>query len=147
VLPYHGHITVGPAPMQHTDSKTINQFCSVCKSEFDMEIIKQGSNESVLWLKCPGCKGFLPYMPDEDTDAESSDADGDESVALEDLDVENAKEYIESDVYEVGEIIHHRSWNDYGKILSKDVLPGNRHTIFVHFLRQGKVRLLENVIS
>jgi hypothetical protein len=115
--------------MQHTDSKTINQFCSVCKSEFDMEIIKQGSNESVLWLKCPGCKGFLPYMPDEDTD------------------VENAKEYIESDVYEVGEIIHHRSWNDYGKILSKDVLPGNRHTIFVHFLRQGKVRLLENVIS
>jgi hypothetical protein len=132
--------------MQSTDSKSINQFCSVCKSDFDMEIIKQGSNESVLWLKCPGCKGFLPYMPDEDTDANSSDGD-DNTVALEDLDIENAKEYIESDVYEVGEIIHHRSWNDYGKIVSKDLLPGNRHTIVVNFLRQGRVQLLENVAS
>jgi hypothetical protein len=138
---------VGTARMQRTDSKSINQFCSVCKSDFDMEIIKQGSNESVLWLKCPGCKGFLPYMPDEDTEASSSDADGDETVALEDLDIENAKEYIESNVYEVGEIIHHRSWNDYGRIVSKELLPGNRHTIFVHFLRQGPVRLLENVAS
>jgi len=131
--------------MQSTDSKPINQFCSVCKSDFDMEIIKQGSNESVLWLKCPGCKGFLPYMPDEENEASSSDGDGGDSVALEDLDIENAKEYVESDVFEVGEIIHHRSWNDYGRIVSKGMLPGNRHTIVVHFLRQGKVQLLENV--
>ncbi|MGD8413319.1 MAG: hypothetical protein PVF33_03765 [Candidatus Latescibacterota bacterium] len=133
--------------MQGTDSKSINQFCSVCKSDFDMEIIKQGSNENVLWLKCPGCKGFLPYMPDEDTEAKSSDADDGEAVAIEDLDIENAKEYAENDVYEVGEIIHHRSWNDYGRIVSKDLLPGNRHTIVVQFLRQGKVQLLENVAS
>lgn len=132
--------------MQGTDSKTIKQFCSVCKSEFDMEVIKQGSNESVLWLKCPGCKGFLPYMSEEYTDASSTDADAD-AVALEDLDIENARDYIESGVYEVGEVIHHRSWNDYGKIVSKDVLPGNRHTIVVQFLRQGKVQLRENVAS
>lgn len=146
-MPYYGYVTAGTGRMQRTDSKTINQFCSVCKSDFDMEIIKQGSNENVLWLKCPGCSGFLPYMPDEEADANSSDADGGETVALEDLDVENAKEYVESEVYEVGEIIHHRSWNDYGKIVSKDLLPGNRHTIVVQFLRQGKVQLLENVAS
>lgn len=146
-MPYFGHLVVGTARMQGTDSKSINQFCSVCKSDFDMEIIKQGSNENVLWLKCPGCKGFLPYMPDEDTEAKSSDADDGEAVAIEDLDIENAKEYAENDVYEVGEIIHHRSWNDYGRIVSKDLLPGNRHTIVVQFLRQGKVQLLENVAS
>ena len=133
--------------MQGIDSNTIKQHCSVCKDDFDMEIIKQGSNESVLWLKCPGCKGFLPYMPDEGADASSSDGDGGDSVALEDLDIERAKEYVESDVYEVGEIIHHRSWNDYGRIVSKGMLPGNRHTIVVRFLRQGKVQLLENVAS
>jgi len=131
--------------MQSTDSKTIKQFCSVCKSEFEMEIIKQGSNESVLWLKCPGCKGFLPYIPEDFADANSTDAAEDDAVAIEDLDVENAKDYVESDVYEVGEVIHHRSWNDYGKILSKGVLPGNRRTIVVQFLRQGKVQLLEDV--
>jgi hypothetical protein len=112
-----------------------------------MEIIKQGSNESVLWLKCPGCKGFLPYMPEDFGEDKGSETGDSEPVALEDLDVENAKEYAESDVYEVGEVIHHRSWNDYGKILSKDLLPGNRHTIWVQFLRQGKVRLLEKVVS
>lgn len=133
--------------MQQTDSKTITQYCSVCKSEFEMDIIKQGSNESVLWLKCPGCKGFLPYMPEDYADANDDNTSDDEPVALEDLDVENAKEYSESYVYQVGEVIHHRSWNDYGKIVAKDVLPGNRHTILVQFLRQGKVQLLENVAS
>ena len=133
--------------MQGIDTKTIKQYCSVCKSEFDMEIIKQGSNESVLWLKCPDCKGFLPYMPEEDDEAKNKDAAGDEPVAIEDLDIESAREYTESDVYKIGEVIHHRSWNDYGKILSKDVLPGNRKTIWVQFLRQGKVQLLEDAAS
>lgn len=133
--------------MQEVDSKTIKQYCSVCKSDYEMEIIKQGSNESVLWLKCPECKGFLPYMPEEDDEAKNTDAAGDEPVAIEDLDIESAREYMESGVYEIGEVIHHRSWNDYGKILSKDALPGNRKTIWVQFLRQGKVQLLENVAS
>jgi len=133
--------------MQGTDSKTIKQYCSVCKSEYDMEIIKQGSSESVLWLKCPECKGFLPYMPEEDEEAKNADAAGDEPVAIEDLDIENAREYSEDDHYEIGEVIHHRSWNDYGKILSKDLLPGNRNTIWVQFLRQGKVQLLEKIAS
>jgi uncharacterized protein YbaR (Trm112 family) len=133
--------------MQGIDSKTIKQYCSVCKSDYDMEVIKQGSNESVLWLKCPECKGFLPYMPEEDDEAKNTDAAGDEPVAIEDLDIESAREYVENDIYEIGEVIHHRSWNDYGKILSKDALPGNRKTIWVQFLRQGKVQLLENVAS
>lgn len=132
--------------MPKIDSETIKQFCSVCKSEFEMEIIKQGSNESVLWLKCPSCKGFLPYMSEEEyTEARTTDPEESETVALEDLDVESARDYSEHEVYEVGEVIHHRSWNDYGKILSKDMLPGNRHTILVKFLRQGQVQLLENV--
>ena len=126
----------------------MKQYCSVCKSEFDMEIIKQGSKEDVLWLKCPGCQGFLPHLRDEDGDAaKSNDVGQDENLALEDLDVENAKEYSEDQIFSVGEVIHHRSWNDYGKIMSKSTLPGNRKTIWVQFLRQGKVQLLEGVVS
>jgi hypothetical protein len=126
---------------------TINQYCSVCKDQFDMEVVKQGSSKGVIWLKCPGCQGYLPYMPDENEKAEDS-AGGDgaeQELALEDLDTENAKEYSESDLYEVGEILHHRSWNDFGKVISKDKLPGNRRTIWVQFLRQGKIQLLEGV--
>ncbi|MDH3215717.1 MAG: hypothetical protein OEN01_05415 [Candidatus Krumholzibacteria bacterium] len=133
--------------MPDTETRTINQYCSVCKDHFDMEVVKQGSGKGVVWLKCPGCQGFLPYMQveaEEAAQAGKGDQDTPE-IALEDLDVENAKEYSEDLTYEIGEILHHRSWNDYGKVVSKDHLPGNRNTIWVQFLRQGKIQLLEGV--
>jgi hypothetical protein len=110
-----------------------------------MDIIKQGSTEDVLWLKCPGCQGFLPYMPKEDLDGADQLPD-EESLALEDIEVEKAREYSDDQEFEVGEIIHHRSWNDYGKVVGKDRLPGNRSTIWVQFIRQGRVQLLEGVV-
>ena len=131
--------------MSGVTSTTIHQHCSVCKADFDMDIIKQGSSEDVLWLKCPGCQGFLPYMPKEDLD----DADRipeEQSLALEDIEVENAREYSEDQEFTVGDVIHHRSWNDYGKVVAKDKLPGNRRTIWVQFIRQGRVQLLEGVV-
>ena len=132
--------------MQGTNLKTITQFCSVCKEHFEMEVVKQGSSKGVIWLKCPGCQGFLPHMPeDEEEEAKHPDVAGVKSgdLAIEDLDIENAKDYSEKDEYEIGDVVHHRSWNDYGKVIAKDTLPGNRKTVWVHFLRQGKVQLLE----
>ncbi|MFH1755990.1 MAG: hypothetical protein ABIA59_09830 [Candidatus Latescibacterota bacterium] len=133
--------------MPETSEKTKKQYCSVCDEHFEMDIVKQGSSESVIWLKCPGCKGFLPFMPDENENGNRMDQDeaGKREIAIEDLDIENSKEYSDKLVFEIGEIVHHRSWNDYGKVVSKDLLPGNRKTIWVQFLRQGKVQLLEGV--
>jgi len=112
-----------------------------------MEIIKQGSGEGVVWLKCPNCQGFLPYMTDEEPTSAPADTSDNAAVAIEDLDVDNAKEYSEFEEYDVGDVIHHRSWNDYGKIVAKETLPGNRKIILAQFLRQGKVKLLEGVIQ
>jgi len=133
--------------MPSTKTNTIEQYCSVCKDQFEMEVVKQGSSKGVVWLKCPGCQGYLPYMPDENEETdESAGADAaKQELAIEDLDIENAREYSENETYEVGEIVHHRSWNDFGKVLSKDQLPGNRKTVWVQFLRQGKIQLLEGV--
>lgn len=132
--------------MPGTETRMINQYCSVCKDHFDMEAVKQGSSKGVVWLKCPGCQGFLPYMSDEPDEAEQRKQEGEsKEIALEDLDVENAREYSEGGLYEIGEIVHHRSWNDYGRVISKKQLPGNRRTILVQFLRQGKIQLLEGV--
>jgi hypothetical protein len=101
--------------MPSETTNTIHQHCSVCKADFDMDVIKQGSTEDVLWLKCPGCQGFLPYMPKEDlTDGEDRVPD-EQNVALEDLDVEHAKEYTEDQEYQIGEVLHHRSWHSEGR--------------------------------
>ena len=136
-----------------TEIRTIRQYCSVCKKTFDMPVVEESSKD-VIWLSCPGCKGFLPYMKEseefifEDEMEKGKEAvEIDEDIAPEDIDKENAREYIETEEYNIGDIIYHRSWNDYGKVLSKEVLPGNRKTIIVKFINQGKIRLIEGVAS
>jgi hypothetical protein len=132
-------------------SRLIEQYCSVCKKSFEMPVVEEAENNEVVWLKCPGCKGFLPYMVDTEESEEKLelDAGGDqqdfEDLAIEDIDTESAREYNEANEYKVGETIYHRSWNDYGKVIAKEVLPGYRKTILVHFVNQGKIRLLEGM--
>lgn len=133
-------------------ARTIEQYCSVCKKSFDMEVVEEAENNEVLWLKCPECEGFLPYMVESDEE-EDSDYGGDEGggdVAPEDFsgeDKENALEYDKSGDYQVDDVIYHRSWNDYGKVIAKETLPGHRKTILVNFGNQGRIRLLEGVIE
>jgi hypothetical protein len=130
--------------------RKIEQYCSVCKKTFQMPVVEEAENHEVVWLKCPSCEGFLPYM----TEGSGSDAGGlgksgahtgVDDLAIEDIDTESAREYSEADEYRVGDIIYHRSWNDYGRVISKDKLPGDRKTILVHFVNQGKIRLLEGI--
>lgn len=131
--------------------KEIEQYCSVCKKIFQMPIVDEAERNEVVWLKCPGCEGFLPYMTDgsdgkETIKGKTADKHGDsDDIALEDIDTESALEYRETNEYKVGDIIYHRSWNDYGKVTAKETLPGHRKTIHVHFINQGKIRLLEGV--
>ncbi len=136
-----------------TEIRTIRQYCSVCKKTFDMPVVEESSKD-VIWLSCPGCKGFLPYMKEseefifeDEMEMGKEAVEIDEDIAPEDIDKENAREYIETEEYNIGDIIYHRSWNDYGKVLSKEVLPGNRKTIIVKFINQGKIRLIEGVAS
>jgi len=125
-------------------TKTITQYCSVCKKTFEMPVDQE--RDDVVWLQCPGCKGFLPLMTGEDLAGDGGEEDsGNGELAPEDFDADDAREYSEADEYEVGDIIYHRSWNDYGKVVSKSELPGERKTIEVQFVNQGKIRLIEGV--
>ena len=135
-----------------TKVKSIEQYCSVCKKTFDMPVVEEADNHEVIWLKCPECEGFLPYMTGNPEEGEETyhDEEGDGSgkaheLAIEDIDIENALEYSEKNEYKIGDIIYHRSWNDYGKVIEKEILPGHRKTIHVQFVNQGKIRLLEGV--
>ncbi len=128
--------------------RMINQHCSVCKKDFDMEVVDGGESNDVIWLKCPGCEGFLPYIAGGEKGVGADAGTEPSELAPEDLDSEereNAREYDESSEYEVDDVIYHRSWNDYGKVITKEELPGHRKTIIVNFVNQGKIRLLEGV--
>jgi hypothetical protein len=131
-----------------SEARVIEQYCSVCKKTFDMEVVEEAEKNDVLWLKCPGCEGFLPYMieSEEEEENEVEAAGGGQETAPEDFsaeDKENSLEYDKAMTYKIDDIIYHRSWNDYGKVVAKETLPGNRKTILVNFGHQGKIRLLE----
>jgi hypothetical protein len=124
----------------------MKQYCSVCKDHLDMEVIEEGGGDEVTWLKCPRCKGILPHMKLDGGDAEES-ASSEDEFSLDTIDEDNVQEYDSSRIYEVGEVVYHRSWNDYGRVVEKLILPGDRHAVRVQFLNQGDVNLLENVPS
>ncbi|MGD1048869.1 MAG: hypothetical protein ABR899_08990 [Candidatus Krumholzibacteriaceae bacterium] len=132
-------------------ARTIEQFCSVCKKTFDMPVVEEADNQDVIWLNCPGCRGYLPHMINQEEIAEAEENEreearkGSEDLSMEDISTEDAREYQESNEYQVGDVIYHRSWNDYGKVIAKETLSGHRKTILVHFVNQGKTRLLEGV--
>jgi hypothetical protein len=131
--------------------RTIEQYCSVCKKTFDMPVVEEAENQDVIWLNCPGCRGYLPHMTNQEEVAEAEEHEREtaraasEDISIEDLSTDSAREYQESNEYQVGDIIYHRSWNDYGKVIAKETLSGHRKTILVHFVNQGKTRLLEGV--
>lgn len=133
------------------EARTISQYCSVCKKTFDMPVVEEADNQEVIWLKCPGCNGYLPHMLNQEELDDGDEAGRDEGVhgtgdlSIEDLYTENAREYSETGQYQVGDVIYHRSWNDYGKVIAKETLPGNRKTIVVQFVNQGRIKLLEGV--
>jgi hypothetical protein len=165
---------------------TILQYCSVCKTEYDMAVVPtaDGDDDGVVWLQCPNCRGFLPKVssslalrggapapetPGAGTDAlDALDDDGDDDDVpfhaaptpaaaavldspadaraadfLADLDLETAVPYRPWQTYAEGDVIHHLAWDDFGLVVGKEVLPGNRRVILVRFATAGTVRLIE----
>ncbi len=145
-------VTTRKAKPKKPSGRTIEQFCSVCKKKFQMPVVEEADNHDVIWLNCPGCRGYLPHMINTEGNEDMDDGEKEEAqrsaenLSIEDLPTDDAREYHEDEEYKVGETIYHRSWNDYGKVIGKETLPGNRKTIVVQFVNQGKTRLLEGAV-
>jgi len=67
----------------------------------------------------------------------------DEPDPLEDMDVSRAAAYRPWETYAEGDVIHHLAWDDYGVVVAKETLPGNRKVVLVKFAAAGTVRLIE----
>ena len=128
----------------------MRQYCSVCKAQFEMTVVSEAGDDGVVWLKCPQCAGILPHMPAEDAPAKTpsnapGEAPAEEPAAspVEEIDPDTARLYSPREIYEVGDVVHHRGWNDYGRVVAKEELPGNRAMIRVRFAQNGEVQLIE----
>jgi hypothetical protein len=129
----------------------IKQYCSVCKATLDMAVVDTVQSDEVTWLKCPRCNGILPHMMSRDETrstetppapapqaAAAAVAEAEAPAAIPESERQDARDYDPAQTYRVGEIVYHRSINQYGRILEKTQLPGRRAVIRVQFETGGE---------
>ena len=129
--------------MISSSSRTIRQYCSVCKATLDMAIVETGQAHEVTWLKCPQCDGILPHLMSKDEPQDTGEAPASAVPAAQapatapapagipESDKAAARDYDPASTYEVGEVVYHRSFNRWGRVAEKTTLAGKRAAIRV----------------
>ena len=120
--------------------KNIDAFCSSCNSIQKMEITGELNGEEVenkRWAKCKKCK--LSMVIDLKTDVDSVD------TSLEGIETEDCTVYSPMKSYNIGEPIYHKNWDDFGKVVSKEILANGQKSIAVEFQKSGFKKLVESL--
>jgi len=120
--------------------KNIEAFCSSCNSIQKMEITGELSGEEAenkRWAKCKKCKHSM--VIDLKADVETVD------TSLEGIETEDCTVYSPMKSYTIGEPIYHKNWDDFGKVVSKEILSNGQKSIAVEFQKSGFKKLIESL--
>ncbi len=75
------------------------------------------------------------------------EAQGDKKDAIiKEFSREDSKEYVTTDVYQIGDVIYHTKWDDIGIVLSKETTSNGGHAIIVQFEKIKEKKLIENML-
>jgi len=132
--------------MISSSAPNIRQYCSVCKATLDMTVVDTVQDHEVTWLKCPRCNGILPHMMSREEAQEAvatpaAVAAPVVTTAIVETERAAARDYDAAQVYAVGDILYHRSMNQYGRVVEKTMLPGRRAAVQVQFESGDKMTL------
>jgi hypothetical protein len=119
--------------------KNVEAFCSVCNTMRKMELAGDaagGENDNKRWAKCKKCKQTMVIDLNEDVQ--------NNKPSLEGIENENCTVYSPSKSFTVGESIYHENWDDFGKVVSKEIMSNGRSSIAVEFQKSGLKKLIES---
>ena len=123
-----------------SSARTIRQYCSVCKATLDMAVVETVQDHEVTWLKCPRCSGILPHMASKEEPPRDAAAPAAPVPVLEpapggipETERTGARDYDPAQTFEVGQVVYHRSFNRYGRVVEKTMLAGKRAAFRVQF--------------
>ena len=120
--------------------KNVEAFCSICNGVRKMELTGEvAGDENKRWAKCKKCKQTMIISISEDVVVQK--------VSLEGIENEKCKTYSPSQSFEIGETIFHENWNDFGKVVSKEILSNGQKSISVEFQNSGNKKLVESYIK
>ncbi len=66
-------------------------------------------------------------------------------VSLEGIENGDCTTYAPDKSFNVGESIYHQNWDDFGKVVSKEIMSNGQKAISVEFQKSGSKKLIESV--
>ena len=125
--------------------KNVEAFCSVCNTMRKMELAgevstaDEGEQSNKRWAKCKKCKQTM--IIDLVDDVKES------KVSLEGIENEECTTYAPTKSFNIGESIYHKNWDDFGKVVAKEIMSNGQKAISVEFQKSGSKKLIESVNS
>ncbi len=119
--------------------KNIEAFCTNCGVVRKMEVTGElagEENQNKRWAKCKKCKQTMVIDLASDVKEMKPSLVGIEP---------DATDYSPQKTFSVGDAIYHKEWDDYGKIVAKEVMANGRSSIAVEFQKSGLKKLIESL--
>ena len=121
--------------------KNVEAFCNVCNAVRKMELTGEVANTeeqgTKRWAKCKKCKQTM--MIDLDSDVKET------KPSLEGIENDECTTYSPTKSFSIGESIYHQNWDDFGKVVSKEIMSNGQSSISVEFQKSGLKKLIESV--
>jgi hypothetical protein len=119
-----------------------SHFCTKCNKTVKMNMLYKDPDDPVTWLTCPQCEGIVPVPS----------ALGKEMLGIKEempgtVLANECDEYNICGTYDIGQILYHKVWDDYGIVLEKGKESQNGRAIMVSFLKGGLKKIVENYKS
>jgi hypothetical protein len=120
--------------------KNVEAFCSICNTVRKMELTGDiAGDANKRWAKCKKCKQTMIINLSSDVVSQK--------VSLEGIENENCVTYSPANTYEIGQTIFHQNWDDFGKVVAKEILSNGQKSISVDFQKHGNKKLVESYIK
>ncbi|MCX7611903.1 MAG: hypothetical protein N2043_09985 [Ignavibacterium sp.] len=119
--------------------KNVEAFCSICGAVKKFEITGEYSSseeDSRRWAKCKSCKQTQIIDLNNIVVANKPD--------FVDIEQRDSKNYSPDHTYNVGDVIYHKKWDDYGIVINKFYTSDGKSSITVEFKKSGIKKLIES---
>lgn len=121
--------------------KNVEAFCGICNGVRKMELLGEVSlnenSENKRWAKCKKCKQTM--IIDLTADVKET------KPSLEGIENGDCTVYSPTKSFTVGESIYHQNWDDFGKVVGKEVMSNGHSAISVEFQKSGNKKLIESI--
>ena len=119
---------------------TLSNICEICSKPTKFELLGEavGQEEGKRWAKCSKCHHTMMI--------DMLVIEGERRASKEiNVSVEDCIPYSPKSVYTIGDAIYHKTWDDIGTVVSKELTSSGSQAIVVAFSKIGVKRLVENL--